>query len=110
MNDPRPPCQREGCDNLVPVGRRKFCSTPCSKRATRNRASRERFGGGTETGFDELETARYQAKFMRPKYRQCLICGRKFWSDGPWNRVCEKAKCQAKREALVEVYHGVGEE
>jgi len=103
-------CQREGCGRPIPAGRRKFCCTKCSKRATAARASQERFEGGSETTFDEAETARYRAKFMRPAWRRCLICRAKFWSDGPWNRVCRDDRCQAKLAALVVEYPtGAGE-
>lgn len=30
----------------------------------------------------------------RPAWRDCNMCHREFWSEGPWNRRCPK--CQTK--------------
>ena len=72
-------CQREGCQNVVPPGRRKYCSVECSKIVNRRSAA-------------ERSRMRAQAyrRERRVKYapRMCLSCGHSFLSEGPWNRIC----------------------
>ncbi len=72
-------CQRSGCTNEVPPGRRKYCSTECGKIVNRR------------SPVDE-DLARYSAilrkRSTKISLRVCLVCDKKFLSEGPWNRIC----------------------
>jgi len=72
-------CQRQSCTNEVPPGRRKYCSTECGKIVNRR------------SPIDE-DLARYSAilrkRSTKIALRMCLVCGKKFLSEGPWNRIC----------------------
>lgn len=72
-------CQREGCNRVVPPGRRKYCSEECSKIVNRQSAAER----------SRLRAQMYRRQQM-VKYapRTCLSCGEEFPSEGPWNRIC----------------------
>jgi len=82
-------CQREGCNRVVPPGRRKYCSEDCSKIVNR-RSAAER---------SRLRAQAYRRERM-VKYapRTCLSCGENFLSEGPWNRIC--AACSEHNNAF----------
>jgi len=72
-------CDRPGCNSEVPSGRRKYCSTECSRAVNRMYAAmraRERY------------MLAAQLRNTRVKVRCCLACGDEFLSEGPWNRIC----------------------
>lgn len=90
-------CQREGCDQDVPKGRRKYCSAECASiiahriaAAASRRHSRTLFGK--------------PPKDYRP--RTCLRCGRAFRSEGPWNRIC--GDCAVRNSGYGRVLKAVG--
>ena len=65
-------CQRDGCTNVVPPGRRKYCSEEWSAaRRSRLRAQAYR-----------------RERLVKYAPRTCLCCGSRFLSEGPWNRIC----------------------
>ena len=88
-------CQRDGCENTVPATRRKYCGAECARIMNRIFTN--------EWGKVRRRNAREQVATMSPqrKKRVCLglDCGRLFWSEGPWNRMCRK--CKDKRERLA---------
>jgi len=72
-------CQRPGCGRPVPGSRRKYCSDKCARIVNRDSASaraRRRAAAIEAKGGDHVAT------------RLCLACGRRFLSEGPWNRIC----------------------
>ena len=75
-------CNREGCDNEVPAGRRKYCCSQCGKIAHRRMAALEL----------TQNRVRSQDEHLDVKSRTCLRCNTRFKSDGPWNRLCPKCK------------------
>lgn len=78
-------CQRKGCTNRVPPGRRKYCSTRCSKIANRDRA-RE----------NERPVPLPRSRKGEVKQRQCLRCNKWFRSQHRGNWICKT--CQRKAE------------
>lgn len=74
--------------------RRKYCSRTCSNRANAEKAR--------ERDWRRRERSR---KKLRPKAgaRVCLGCGKEFWSDGPWNRICPR--CLAQQRSGSQAYH-----
>lgn len=85
-------CQREGCENPIPDGRRKYCCNECGIIA--NRAS-ERARQKEEA----QEVARAKAEREDRKVRVCLRCGKSFQSSWPGNRRC--STCERAVEAGV---------
>ena len=77
-------CQREGCNCVLPEGRRKFCCDECAKLHHRRKKS-----GLALRMLGRLNVSETAA-------RSCLDCDDEFPSDGPWNRLCDKCK---RREA-----------
>lgn len=75
-------CQRPGCSNEVPAGRRKYCCEACSRIANRQRVLAAAHVLRMATDGENLDV----------KPRLCLVCGRHFLSDGPWNRICPRCK------------------
>ena len=71
-------CEREGCGNLVPYPRRKYCCDECGKIDNRRRA--------------KLMAGPIVRANPQRKMRMCLMCGKEFWSDGPGYRRCEKCR------------------
>ena len=72
-------CQREGCNRVVPPGRRKYCCVECSKIVNRHSAAER----------SRMRAQAYRRERM-VKYapRPCLSCRSPFMSEGPWNRIC----------------------
>ena len=72
-------CKRPGCNNEIPLGRRKYCSSECSKVMNRRTAA-----------LRAEEAYRQSIRFRHAKMgvRSCLSCGKMFLSEGPWNRIC----------------------
>ena len=72
-------CKRPGCNNEIPLGRRKYCSSECSKIMNRKTAAMR-----------AEEAYRQSIKFRHAKMgiRSCLSCNKMFLSEGPWNRIC----------------------
>jgi len=72
-------CKRPGCNNEIPLGRRKYCSSECSKAMNRKTAA-----------VRAEEAYRESIRFRHAKMgiRACLSCGKRFLSEGPWNRIC----------------------
>jgi len=72
-------CKRPGCNNEIPLGRRKYCSSECSKVMNRKTAA-----------LRAEEAYKQSIKFRHAKMgiRSCLCCGKMFLSEGPWNRIC----------------------
>ena len=73
-------CQHRGCTKSVPHARRKYCSDTCRRQATTARRLSMR------KLMAEATSARRGSVV---KHRTCLRCGKKFLSQGPWNRFCE---------------------
>ncbi len=74
-------CQRPGCNNPIPPGRRKYCSDRCARIVNRDSAearARRRAAAILAKGGREV------------RKRLCLGCGRYFLSEGPWNRICPR--------------------
>ncbi|NQT20078.1 MAG: hypothetical protein HQ592_10270 [Planctomycetes bacterium] len=84
-------CKRPGCKSEIPVGRRKYCSSECSKIMNRKTAA-----------LRADEAYRNSIKFRHTKMgvRRCLSCGKDFLSEGPWNRICPHC---SERNASVSV-------
>jgi len=82
-------CQRPGCNNPIPPGRRKYCSSECSKIMNRQTAAQR-----------ADEAYRKSIKFRRAKVsiRTCLSCSKRFLSEGPWNRICPH--CSERNSAV----------
>ena len=55
-------------------------------------------------GFDQETIAVMTPK---PKPRTCLRCGKKFNSEGPWNRLCKSQKCRKKWERCSQTHNTV---
>ena len=73
-------CKREGCENVVPPGRRMFCCDDCAKLYHRHRRC-----PGALRLMGKLNV-------LDAAVRTCLSCNEQFLSDGPWNRLCDKCK------------------
>ena len=74
-------CQRIGCGNPIPEGRRKYCSDRCARVVNRDSAaarSRRRTAALAAKGGPHVAA------------RLCLSCDRSFLSEGPWNRICPR--------------------
>ena len=70
-------CERSGCTNEVPPGRRKYCSTECGKWVNRRSDN-----DGAQFGPILCKRS------TKMGIRTCLVCDKKFLSEGPWNRIC----------------------
>ena len=82
-------CARDGCENPTPPGRRKYCSDACSKYVnTRKAKLRQR----------DRHKAAYRRRCPQAGPRECLRCGKRFDSEGPWNRLCGKCSDDKERE------------
>ena len=82
-------CKRPGCNNEIPFGRRKYCSSECSKVMNRKTAA-----------LRAEEAYKQSIKFRHAKMgiRSCLSCNKMFLSEGPWNRICSNC---SERNASV---------
>ena len=74
-------CARQGCNNIIPPAKRKYCSEQCSKLANQDRLSRRKEPIGPD-----------DSRLRHRKTRVCLMCGKSFMSSGPWNRLCPVCK------------------
>jgi len=99
-------CQRDGCHNEVPPGRRKYCGEKCAAIVNKQSAAirSQRYYRTTFTSLKKTYTPRI-----------CLSCNRKFRSEGPWNRICpvcseRNANYSPLRSRAVPVASSVGEE
>jgi hypothetical protein len=72
-------CQRPGCNNKIPSGRRKYCSSECSKTMNRRTAAMRA---------DEAYKNSIKFRHAKVAVRTCLSCNKRFLSEGPWNRIC----------------------
>jgi len=82
-------CQRPGCGNTVPDGRRKYCCDRCGRVVNRDSA----------TARARRRTMILEAKGgpnVAP--RVCLACNRPFLSEGAWNRICPRCN---ERNSMV---------
>jgi len=61
---------------MIPPGRRKFCSAECARHVSHMARVGEDFGPSL------------RKRSTRIGMRTCLDCGKKFLSEGPWNRIC----------------------
>jgi len=75
-------CAREGCENPLPEGQRKYCSVYCRELANRQRVSRKH----------KREDTPPSLRLRQQKHRICLGCNEEFLSTGPWNRFCPHCK------------------
>jgi hypothetical protein len=69
-------CQRDGCNNEVPIGRRKYCGSECAAIVNKIHAAQR----------SKLYFNRHRPPKTIPRF--CLRCRCPFESDGPWNRLC----------------------
>jgi len=87
-------CEREGCENLVPYPRRKYCCVECGNIANRQRAKLMDRPSVRVSGILKLRT--------------CLICDKEFWSPGAGYRQCEKCKKLIERSpSAIPVAHRI---
>ena len=75
-------CKCEGCDKPVAKGRRRYCSEACYKKTARA------LGAAWSRRHRDGIAARDRAMFPHGKYRNCLRCGKRFWSRDFGNRLC----------------------
>ena len=98
-------CQRDGCGRRLPAGRLGYyCCNKCRQRAKNGRLE----GKGSawvqvvRVQRERAERRAFWGRRSRGKMRVCLglDCGRKFWSEGPWNRLCPS--CSAANDGAVD--------
>jgi len=89
-------CSLEGCENEVPMGRRKYCSERCAQAANSRMSARRQRKRLMALSRERLPQHDYRAR------RSCLVCDEQFDSEGPWNRICPRcAENQRHRAAMM---------
>jgi len=76
------------CGKMFAGNRRRVCSDTCSR-------ERRRQYGHQERRRIQREIVTFQREYLKKARRECLACGRKFASEGPWNRLCKLCKSRA---------------